>query len=240
MRTKKTLLALCAALLILAGCSNESPASSADTSSPNAQASSDSDSQVEEAPTSEVSGELTLEEVLAAEETDASEFQYSPSATGEGIFISGCTSDDDIIVIPEEIDGQPVVSMGINGVNLLDCRALVLPDSMGYLEDGSIGVLDNLEILVYGSGLQEGIDTPTAIYPNLKIVYVQEGAKNIPGLMACGADKLEKVYLPASLEQTAVDNSMVILQCGDPTFVVPAGSAAEQYAIDNGYKYENP
>lgn len=240
MRTKKTLFALCAALLILAGCSNESPASSADTSSPNAQASSDSDSQVEEAPTSEVSGELTLEEVLAAEETDASEFQYSPSATGEGIFISGCTSDDDIIVIPEEIDGQPVVSMGINGVNLLDCRALVLPDSMEYLEGGSIGVLDNLEILVLGSGMQEGLDMPTAIYPNLRIIYVQEGAKNIPVVITYGADKLEKVYLPASLEKEAFEASVVIADCGDPTFVVPAGSAAEQYAIDNGYKYENP
>lgn len=240
MRTKKTLLALSAALLILAGCSNESSAPSTDSSSPNTQVGSEAASQEEEAPSSDVSGELTLEEVLAAEETDANEFQYSPSATGEGIFISGCTSDDDIIVIPEEIDGQPVVSMGINGVNLLDCRALVLPDSIEYLEGGSIGVLDNLEILVLGSGMQEGLDMPTAIYPNLRIIYVQEGAKNIPVVITYGADKLEKVYLPASLEKEAFETSVVIANCGDPTFVVPAGSAAEQYAIDNGYKYENP
>lgn len=240
MRTKKTLFALCAALLILAGCSNESSAPSADSSSPNIQAGSEASSQAEEVPSSDVSGELTLEEVLAAKETDASEFQYSPSATGEGIFISGCTSDDDIIVIPEEIDGQPVVSMGINGVNLLDCRALVLPDSMGYLEDGSIGLLDNLEVLVYGSGMEEGLGIPVALYPNLRILYVEEGAKHLPTILVAGSEKLEKVYLPASLEKEAFEASAVILDCGDPTFVVPAGSAAEQYAIDNGYKYENP
>lgn len=222
------------AALVLAGCSSikENDSSIVPASQPEA---SSADTAVSESK-QETTGELTLEDVLAAPETDASQFDWR--TTDNGVYLRSCSSEDDIIVIPEEVDGQPVLGIDANGLNFLDCHAVVLPDSMKSLEYACIGVLENMEILVYGSGLEDGLAMPSGDMPALKIVYVREGAKHVPDCMVMNATELEKVYLPKSLEDFG--DTYLIFNCGDPTFIVEPGSAAEQYAIDNGYKYENP
>lgn len=223
------------AAFMLAGCGKNGESSSTMASSQSGEASNSSVSSEQKEPST---GELTLEDVLAAPETDPSEFNWS-SEEG-GLCLRSCLSKDDIIVVPEEVDGEPVVRIDTNGLNFLECRALVLPDSVEDLEQGSLGVMDNLEILVYGAGMKEDLFMTAANLPNLKILFVREGAKNVPQCMVLNATDLQKVYFPASLTEETLQQDDILLNCGDPTFIVEPGSAAEQYAIDNGYKYENP
>lgn len=223
------------AAFMFAGCGKNGESSSALVSSQSGEDSNSTASSEQKEPSA---SELTLEDVLAAPETDASQFDWRP--TEEGVYLRSCSSEDDVIVVPQEADGQPVIGVDANGLNFLECRALVLPDSVEDLEQGSLGVMDNLEILVYGAGMKEDLFMTAANLPNLKILFVREGAKNVPECMVLNATDLEKVYFPASLTEETLQQDDILLNCGDPTFIVEPGSAAEQYAIDNGYKYENP
>lgn len=223
------------AAFMFAGCSKNGESSSKLASSQSEGSSNSIVSSEQKQPSTD---ELTLEDVLAAPETDASQFDWRP--TEEGVYLRSCSSEDDIIVVPEEADGQPVIGVDANGLNFLDCRALVLPDSIKILEQASLGIMNDLQILVYGSGMEKGLYMPAANLPDLKIVFVNEGAKYIPDCMVVHATGLEKVYLPSSLEEDTFVSNLLLVDCGDPTFIVEPGSAAEQYAIENGYKYENP
>lgn len=223
------------AAFMLAGCGKNGESSSTIASSQSEEVSNSTVSSEQKEPST---GELTLEDVLAAPETDASQFSWRQ--TDGGVYLRSCSSEDDIIVVPQEADGQPVIGVDANGLNFLECRALVLPDSVKYIETAALGILEKLEVLVYGSGIEDEESVPIGELPALKILAVKEGAKKAPLVLAAGAKNLEKVYLPASLEADFLSNSRLIFNCGDPTFIVEPGSAAEQYAIDNGYKYENP
>lgn len=233
MKKQSIVLASFAIVLLLTGCGgNGTTVSSTSQSAPQAAVSSGSDSPQQQ----ESTGELTLEEVLSAPETDAAMFSWR--MTEDGAYLNSYSGNDDIIVIPEEVEGKPVLGIDVNGLNYLDCRAVVMPDSLQRLEQGSLGIMGNLEILVYGTGLQDGLTMPCADMSSVRIIYVKEGAKHIPDYIAIGAQNMEKIYFPESLEDFG--DTFLIVDCGDPILVVPAGSAAEQYAIDNGYKYENP
>lgn len=234
---KKTMICIgiLTAAFMFAGCGKNGESSSTLASSQSEESSNSTVSSEQEQPSTD---ELTLGDVLAAPETDASQFDWRP--TEEGVYLRSCSSEDEIIVVPEEADGQPVIGVDANGLNYLDCRAIVLPDSVKYIETAALGVLEKLEVLVYGSGIENEESVPIGQLPALKILAVKEGAKKAPLVLAAGAENLEKVYLPASLEADFLSNSRLIFNCGDPTFIVEPGSAAEQYAIDNGYKYENP
>lgn len=225
--------------MLLSGCGNTALDSSSSAAETNGQSQSSVSDSGESSDTG-ASDTLTLEEVLAAPVSDADEFHWRNAIDGSGIYLSGGDCDDDIIVVPDEVDGKTVIGLDPNGLSFLECRAIVLPDSMQTLEDGSIGEVENLEILVYGAGMKEGVMTPTANLPSLKTIYVKDGAQNIPVIMAFGADNLEKVYLPASLDESAMSQTQLVFECATPTLVVEPGSAAEKYAKDNGYSYENP
>lgn len=234
---KKTIvcIGILTAAFMLTGCGKNGESSSTPASNQSGESSNSTVSSEQEQPST---GELTLEDVMAAPETDASQFDWR--STDEGVYLRSCSSEDDIIVIPEEVEGKPVLGLDPNSLSYLNCRAIVLPDSATYIETASIGMLENLEILVYGSGVEDEESMPTGALPTLKILAVKEGAKKVPAIMVFGAHDLEKVYLPDSLEAEFLSTVDLIFDSGSPTFIVEPGSAAEQYAIDNGYKYENP
>ncbi|MFI3170084.1 MAG: leucine-rich repeat domain-containing protein [Faecalibacterium sp.] len=222
---------------LLVGCGDSTDSTSIVTSSTtNSSASTTSGDTVEEDTTvTASSGTLTEEIIRAYPETDESYFKTSP--VEGGVSITGCTSTDDVIVIPETIGGETVVMVGKSSFYGAEYKGIVLPDTVVEIEDYAFMNTESLEAIWLGIGLVEVGTCAFVGCSSLKTITFPEGTTTFSlSIMMAYSPELETVYIPESLETFGPPFEPD--SCPNAVVVTPAGSAMEAYAIEQEIPYE--
>lgn len=196
---------------------------------------------------------ITEEIVRNYPTTDVSQFEYQ-SAGPEGIRIVGYLGTDEIVSIPEEIDGQPVIElMAIfqaenpeyseemhEMYRQTKVRGVYIPESVKTI-GGSFYLNSYIEVVVCEA--VENLE-PDVFYacPNLHTLILGNSLKKIGDIFQkkvitdCGS--LEEVYLPETLEtieslDTGITQYSIFINNGENFVVkVKKGSAMEENLLE--------
>lgn len=184
-------------------------------------------------------GAITKETLTSHGETPAEDFVYWEDEDGNMV-IDKYNGEDEVVVIPEELDGKPVVKINkfvFASANNSSVKAVKLSDSVKEIEKMAFSQNDNLELLICGSGLEVIGESVFLNCKNLSEIELNEGLKSIGQLAFTGCEKLNSVYLPESVSEIGVAAFGNLMS---EEFVIQgkAGSAAETYAQSESIKFE--
>ncbi len=174
--------------------------------------------------------EITLEDLENAPVSPESDFHYYDVEGGIEVDYDG---DDEIVVIPETIDGKKVVAIARRGfVNADTVRAVKLADTIEVVGDSAFNLVDELEIVVAGSNLKRVEDYAFTSCPKLRCLELNDGLEYI-GACAIGDNpSLKEFYIPGSVTEFGS-----VLPEDDAIVICEAGSAAEEFVKKRGYEY---
>lgn len=153
---------------------------------------------------------ITLDNVLNHQETPESAFKYVERE--EGIEIQGCTSTDEIIVVPETINGIKVTSIDDSAFSDIKktVRGLYISNNVEHVDGYSLCNYENLEILVLGENIN---DLPRAyILNNKNLQYIQfmcPKIKNMAFGAVNGCEALKGIYFLGDVENIEANAFLV-------------------------------
>lgn len=180
--------------------------------------------------------EVTQENLKSFPETDESLFNVE--VLDDGVSVTGCTSSDQVIVVPEQIDGKDVVSIGAGGLSLLEMEGLVLPDTVQSIEHAAFNSCANLKYVELGNGLKTIDSMAFGECPSLMRVSFPEGMETIFSAPFYNCDSLTEVVIPASV--TEIPSGILSTKtCPNAVVITPSGSAAESICQEKGIPVQN-
>ena len=225
-------------MITVCGCGKSNPAEPSDSHTEQAVPTGNSGTEPAETESAEKpasDGKITLGDVLNHPVTPAEELNYSENADGD-IVIMAYRGTDDIVVIPDTIDGKAVVSVEKYAFGTAsDVKAIRFADSIRFLDESSCAMNKNLEIVVCGSGMETlGISAFQGC-ANLHTAVLNDGLKKIDNYVFSTCTSLKEVEIPDSV--TEISGTAALGQQKEFTFVGTAGSAAEEAAAANGITF---
>ncbi len=160
--------------------------------------------------------EITVDDVKNAPVSPESDFHYYDVEGGIEVAYDG---DDEIVVIPETIDGKKVVAVARRGfVNADTVRAVKLADTIEVVGDSAFNLVDELEIIVAGSNLKRVEDYAFANCPKLKEIKFNEGLEYLGACSIAANPCLGELYIPASVNEIGSfileDNTVIVCEAG--------------------------
>lgn len=180
---------------------------------------------------------ITLEDVMNHPVSPESDFEITDF--GEGIvMLNDYLGDDDIVVIPETVDGKKITRIGKFAFSndRSNIRAIKLSDSVRILEEHAFGLNKKIEILVAGSGLEEIGIGAFQLCENLNTVVLNEGLLKLEGGSFSNCDKLLSIEVPESV--TYISPGAFYGQPDDFTIIGASGSVAEEHAKLSDIKFQ--
>ena len=125
--------------------------------------------------------------------TDAGDFTWQTE--GEGVVITGCTSDDPILTVPARMDGRPVLAVASGALDGLPCREIILPRGLTRLEEGAIRDCENLTALTLFDDIRSLHADAVQNCPNLQTLNLQAATapRYSGGYFAAFADKYDRL-----------------------------------------------
>ena len=167
--------------------------------------------------------EVTMQDLENAPESPASDFDYFN--TDNGVVIKYYTGNEAIVVIPNEIDGKPVVKITWGAfINKEAVQAIRVGDNVVDCGDGKGAFANcyNLKYVILGKNV-ETLDAYCFNATSLVEIRLNDKLKTI-GDLAFAACNMPKIHIPASVEKIgeAVFHD-------DTIVYVKAGSYAEEY-----------
>lgn len=179
------------------------------------------------------SDEITLETLLEYEASSENDFMCSGTDTEQ--YINVYEGDDEIVVIPETINGLSVTKIdGYVFANDSPVKAVKFADSIRTVSQGACGLNNNLEIVVCGSSLES---IGAGAFQNceaLREVQLNEGLKTIGDFAFSGCTNLESLYIPSSVDNISF---MAFIGTDNLTIYGESGSYAETFASDNNIPF---
>lgn len=239
----KKLLALLLALVMvlsLAACGKDEPVKD-DNDKKTTSQSGDKDSGEEKDPVGSHGSEV--ENLMSHPESPEEDFVCEDY--GDGVWtLTQYLGDDEIVVIPETVNGKNVEAIGSHVFALSSpVKAVKLPDTVYKLMGSTFAANENLEIVIFGSGMREiGAADGTFIggtfhnCTNLREVVLNDGLERIGPVAFAVCENLVSLEIPASV--TEIDHMAFYAQPESFTIVGEAGSYAEQYAKENNITFQ--
>jgi len=184
---------------------------------------------------STTNGNITIEKVKNAKETNSALFSYVD--VEGGISITDYTGTDEIVVVPEVIDGKTVVSIGKNAfVNNNTMKGLKIANTIHTIGYGACINCSELQVFVSGTSLKT-IEGSVFINTKLEFVELNDGLETLE-LSCFGWTNLKEIEIPSSV----VNINLPLLvdevnNNGSITVIGEVGSAAEQYVKEKGQEY---
>lgn len=181
--------------------------------------------------------EVSLESLETLEESPAEDFEFMPDGmNSKGWSLYGYNGKDEMVVIPEEVDGKKVVSIISEAFGEgSGVKAVKIPDSVEVISRGFVGNED-LQYVIFGNGLKEIDDCAFQGCNALKRVELNEGLEKLGANSFWAVDNLEYIYVPDTVTSIAV----TAIGSNADNFVLAgkAGSTAEEYAKERNYTFE--
>ena len=184
-----------------------------------------------------VSGEITEELLRSWPEAPVSDFTYERSVDYEGIRVMKYLGNDEIVVVPAEIEGQPVVEVaGYCFANDSTVRSVVIPETV--IASKEIFINNSCVEIVIAEGLQDVGYATFLNCGNLREVILGDNVTHvgISAFAVCG--KLEKLVLPATLTgMKDPERFSAFSECPNLTIYGEAGSYIETVANEQGIPF---
>ncbi len=176
------------------------------------------------------SKEITLEDLENAPVSPESDFHYYDVEGGIEVVYDG---DDEIVVIPETINGKTVTEIADGAfVNADTVRAVKLADTIEVVGESAFNLVDELEIVVAGSNLKRVEDYAFTSCPKLRCLELNEGLEYMGACAVVANPSLKEFYIPGSVKEIGS-----ILPEEDAVVICEAGSVAENYCKGLGCNY---
>ena len=143
--------------------------------------------------------DITMEDLLNHPESPESDFKCMEGK--DGLVLLNYLGSDEVIVLPETIDGKPITSISkYTFANTDAIKAVRLSDSVTELEFGAFGGCTGLELFASGSGLEVIGESAFQGCKSLREVRLNEGLKTIEDLAFGFCSSLERLEIPSSVE----------------------------------------
>lgn len=170
-------------------------------------------------------------------ETSEKEFSYI-ELSEDSVMITSYDGKSNIVVIPEKIDGKDVKKIeSYVFANDSNVEAVKFPNTLIETNEYVFGNNEKLKILILGDGLETISEGMCFRCLNLESVNIGKSVKNI-SVQAFGTCKnLKTIYIPENVENIEAG---AFIGEGSENLVIQgkAGSVAESYAKENGFKFE--
>lgn len=170
--------------------------------------------------------EITLDYVQNAPETNSTLFEYID--VEGGVSITGFNGTDEVVVIPNQIDGKDVVSIGANAfANNSTMKALKLNDKVKTIEDSACLNCTELQMFISGSSLKTIGQYAFSGSKKLNVVKLNNGLE-ILEWGSFGLTNLTEIEIPSTVTTINypfnVNNDEHYI-----TIIGETGSVAEQF-----------
>lgn len=188
-------------------------------------------------PQASVSGKVTEDALRKHDVTDGSDFTYGLSMKYDGIRIEEYNGSDELVVIPEEIDGYAVVEVAkYTFGNDSVARGVLIPETVKEIKELFVNstnielvIAEGLEVVGYGAFTNCSA---------LREVILGDNVVNIGELAFSACPALEKVNIPATLEaMTEYERANAFFNCENLTIYGEAGSFIEGVANELGIPF---
>jgi len=218
-------------LLIMAMCccaacgkSNGTQSNSNELQNSNTGVSDDSNTSNENASNSTILSMEVLEQAEASNKEDFVYFTYEDET-----YITEYIGVSEIVVIPEEIDGTPVVEISNTAFrNNETVRAVRIGNNVKVIGEGVFANCSMLEYVIFGNSV-EGVGKSAFIgCANMKELRLNEGLVSVGELAICGAEI--PIIIPRSVTEIGLNAFTQPVQ-------VYSGSYAEEYIIEYAENY---
>ena len=155
---------------------------------------------------------------------------FSYEKTAEGVRITKYIGEDEIVVVPESIEGVAVIAIGSGAFSGSSLRAVYIPDSVKVIESGAFvecNGLSTLRLPFVGDGGDNAFlgyvfgakitgENAVKVPPSLDMVIIGGEVSEIKDEAFLGCKTLSAVVLPDSV--TSIGN-MAFYECTDLCFV---------------------
>lgn len=176
---------------------------------------------------------VSLETLDEYEVTPETEFEIKHIEGG--VRILKYTGDSEVVVIPETIGGEKVLSIAKAFYGKSGVKAVRIADTVEKI-DTSFFESSDLQYVKCGAGLKE-IANASFGESGLMEIELNEGLEIIGPIAFANCTNLKEIYIPESV--TDIQNTAFYGEYPED-FVIrgKAGSVAETYANEQGYKFE--
>lgn len=169
--------------------------------------------------------EITMDDLMSHDETPAEDFEFNDNS--DEIVIEKYVGKDPIMVIPDEINGKKVVSLGTYALaNDKNIVAIKIGNNIKDLGEGVFGNCENLRYVVLGDSVKT-IGCNPFLNTNIQEVTLNDGLQKI------GEDDINNTVDAPSKNigmDLKIPESVTEMHLRDFHLIVKAGSYAEQYA----------
>ena len=169
--------------------------------------------------------EITMDDLMSHDETPAEDFELIDNS--DEIVIQKYIGKDPIMVIPDEINGKKVVSLGTYALaNDKNIVAIKIGNNIKDLGEGVFGNCENLRYVVLGDSVKT-IGCNPFLNTNIQEVTLNDGLQKI------GEDDINNTVDAPSKNigmDLKIPESVTEMHLRDFHLIVKAGSYAEQYA----------
>ena len=169
--------------------------------------------------------EITMDDLMSHDETPAEDFELIDNS--DEIVIQKYVGKDPIVVIPDEINGKKVVSLGTYALaNDKNIVAIKIGNNIKDLGEGVFGNCENLRYVVLGDSVKT-IGCDPFLNTNIQEVTLNDGLQKI------GEDDINNTVDAPSKNigmDLKIPESVTEMHLRDFHLIVKAGSYAEQYA----------
>lgn len=177
---------------------------------------------------------ITVSDVKNHAVSPESDFSCIENAAG-GLSILAYLGSDDIVVVPETINGKPVLKIDDRVFAEKPIKGIKLADSVETIGYISFAFCSNLEVVICGSGLKSIGEAAFQACGSLREVELNEGLESIGTVAFSMNVSLKEIVIPSSV--TTIDGSFMMVS-KDFKIIGKAGSAAEAYAAEASIPFE--
>ncbi len=178
--------------------------------------------------------EVSMEALAASAETPASAFEYC--IEGDGVAITGYLGEDEIVVLPEEIDGKKV--LGIHN-NVFDgesgVKAVKLANTIEYIA-ATCMENEELQYVICGEALKEIGDCAFSGCTSMIEIQLNAELEKIGVASFAKCTSLKSVYVPEMVSD--IDLGSFYMMTDGFTIQAKTGTKAEEIANSKGYGFE--
>ncbi len=176
----------------------------------------------------------------------AAETDFSVSEFEGGVKIDGYTGSDNVVVIPESIDGKAVVAIGAKAFSSAAIRAVYVPDSVTFIEKGAFegaNAITTLRLPFVGDGKEvthfghifgsDGYSNHAVKVPtSLDMVILGDHTADIAENAFAGCKSLSAIVLPVNIEKIG---DFAFYECKDLVYVSRNTAVKEVGSYAFGY-----
>ncbi len=131
-----------------------------------------------------------------------SDFEYEVSKDGTAVTIKKYIGEATDVVIPDTIEGKPVVNIYISAFNGLNIKSVDISDNVISIDNAAFGNCKELETVRFGANVKYINDGAFGGCISLKEAYLPKKLEQLKTKAFYGCAALETVFIPASLDRS--------------------------------------